>query len=860
MADNFDNPFSANVIGLWDFREGYETDDSGLGDGISQDGMPASGSTFAGGWMLGNGDGARLDVDDGSDAAFDLSEGTIITEFRPYELPSGESQTIVSRGLSGSESGDQDPDTDYMEIRVTSDGSVEVYHVDGANSVLLSSDPDFFVGGDVIKVSYAWSEDGVAMTVENITQGTSAVMGSDVGGLTLDITDEDEQSFAIGSRETVEGEFDQNFDGAIDYVAVLDEDVVTPNSGLDGIVEGTAGNDLIDIAYTGDPEGDMIDYGDAINPADGADDDLVNAGAGDDTVEAGVGNDTVHGGAGSDVLYGGEGNDVIEGDTDAPGTSPISRQVFEWDKAPDPDDGGEVDNEDDLSGGFSQDTGSVTVNYTVLNSDPDVETEFTDTTQFVGNVDGDGNPIEDSSGLSSLTNGDGNGVGYQLGFSDPVENMSFRINDVDGDGVVRVTAYDDNGDPVVVNLAGGPTLTMSDEDGVPGNDTATADGSYASADNADYSLLVTIPGPVSRLVIEHDQDGGGNSGVLVSDIYFDVTEVGPEIIPGDDTIDGGEGDDILTGGEGDDLLLGGQGNDRLMGGEGEDRLDLGGDTGADVAFGDAGSDLFTGVGQGDIVTGGEDDDGLDVDVLDLTGAAETVNSGGRLSVAYTAGDPESGVVTFYNSGGDETGTTAFSEIESVIPCFTPGTLIATPKGERKVEDLIAGDRVITRDNGIQAIRWIGRRDLNSDELAAAAHLQPVLIRQGALGNGLPERDMMVSPNHRVLVANDKTALYFEDREVLVAAKHLIGLAGVDRVVTSSVSYIHFMFDQHEVVLSDGAWTESFQPGDLTLRGLDHAQRTELFELFPELKTYKGQAAYPSARRSLKKHEARLLVH
>ena len=303
-------------------------------------------------------------------------------------------------------------------------------------------------------------------------------------------------------------------------------------------------------------------------------------------------------------------------------------------------------------------------------------------------------------------------------------------------------------------------------------------------------------------------------------------------------------------------MVGGDGDDTISGGN-DDAAD-----GGDLLYGQDGDDSFINIGQGEVIVGGEDDDGSDEDVLDLTGAAEAANPGGSLSVTYDGGDPasESGVVTFYDDLGNVTGTTEFSEIENVIPCFTPGTLIATPMGERKVEDLKAGDRVITRDNGIQEIRWLGSRDMTSKELTESPHLQPVLIRQGALGNGLPERDIMVSPNHRVLVANDKTALYFEDREVLVAAKHLTGLAGVDDVEISSVTYIHFMFDQHEVVLSDGAWTESFQPGDQTLRGLDSAQRNELLELFPELKTQKGQAAYPSARRSLKKHEARLLVH
>ena len=193
------------------------------------------------------------------------------------------------------------------------------------------------------------------------------------------------------------------------------------------------------------------------------------------------------------------------------------------------------------------------------------------------------------------------------------------------------------------------------------------------------------------------------------------------------------------------------------------------------------------------------------------------------------------------------------------PCFTPGTKIATPQGERLVEELQVGDKIITRDNGIQEIRWLGMRALTRAEMLQARHMQPVLIRQGALGYGLPERDMMVSPNHRVLVSNDKTALYFDESEVLAAAKHLTGLEGVEFVELPTVTYIHFMFDQHEVVLSDGAWTESFQPGDQSLAGIGHAQRQEIFELFPELNTTTGMRSYQAARRSLKRHEAFLVV-
>ena len=141
----------------------------------------------------------------------------------------------------------------------------------------------------------------------------------------------------------------------------------------------------------------------------------------------------------------------------------------------------------------------------------------------------------------------------------------------------------------------------------------------------------------------------------------------------------------------------------------------------------------------------------------------------------------------------------------------------------------------------------------------APHLKPVLIRAGSLGHGLLESDMVVSPNHRVLINNDRTAIYFEEREVLASAKHLTGLDGVDTVEASSVSYIHFMFDQHEVVLSNGAWTESFQPGEQVMDGMGDAQRNEIYDLFPELREAEGLKDYQAARRSLKKHEAKLLT-
>ncbi|SMX34996.1 Hint domain-containing protein [Actibacterium lipolyticum] len=194
----------------------------------------------------------------------------------------------------------------------------------------------------------------------------------------------------------------------------------------------------------------------------------------------------------------------------------------------------------------------------------------------------------------------------------------------------------------------------------------------------------------------------------------------------------------------------------------------------------------------------------------------------------------------------------------VVPCFTPGTMIATIKGERPAEDLREGDKVITRDNGIQEIRWAGKKTLNGKELTLDHHLKPVLIREGALGQGLPERDMLVSPDHRLLVANDKTALHFDEREVLVAAKHLVNNRGIEVKNAHSATYIHFLFDRHEVVLSNGAWSESFQPGTQSLAGMGKEHQDEILDLFPDLDTTKGRERHSVVRKSLKKIEALLL--
>ncbi len=304
-------------------------------------------------------------------------------------------------------------------------------------------------------------------------------------------------------------------------------------------------------------------------------------------------------------------------------------------------------------------------------------------------------------------------------------------------------------------------------------------------------------------------------------------------------IEGTTGNNSLFGNDGDDSIFGGDGADSIEGGAGNNFL-----------AGGAGDDTFVVTTPGDTVDGGEG-----TDTLTLAGL-------GPFEIDVENEDEfgaQDGTVNFLDADGNATGNVTFSSIENIIPCFTPGTRIATPRGECPVEALRVGDKVITRDNGMQEIRWIGQRTLTGHELWKAPHLRPVLVRAGALGRGLPLCDMLVSPQHRMLIASDRAALYFEDREVLAAAKHLTGMDGVDQAAPFGTTYVHFMCDRHEVVLSNGAWSESFQPGQQVLDGMGDAQRDEIFELFPELRDMKGVETYQAARRSLRKHEARLLV-
>lgn len=199
----------------------------------------------------------------------------------------------------------------------------------------------------------------------------------------------------------------------------------------------------------------------------------------------------------------------------------------------------------------------------------------------------------------------------------------------------------------------------------------------------------------------------------------------------------------------------------------------------------------------------------------------------------------------------------FTNIEKVLPCFTPGTMILTDRGLIAVENMQPGDLVETLDNGVQPLRWIGKRDLSTADLIVQPKLQPIRIAAGSLDRGLTERDMMVSPQHRMLIKGARAEMLFGEPEVLVAATHLTTLPGIEQVQTYGVTYVHLVFDRHEIICADRAWTENFQPADRTLSNMDSEQRDEIEALFPELTM--GALNFQAARLSLKGYEARVLL-
>ena len=144
--------------------------------------------------------------------------------------------------------------------------------------------------------------------------------------------------------------------------------------------------------------------------------------------------------------------------------------------------------------------------------------------------------------------------------------------------------------------------------------------------------------------------------------------------------------------------------------------------------------------------------------------------------------------------------------------------------------------------------------MSYSDLFIAPDLKPVLIRAGALGDQRPFRDVLVSPGHRVLVPKDVAVAATDEPETLIAASLLGGMPGISHAACLGVSYVHFLCDQHQVVLADGSWMESFHPDDHVFAALAPAQRAEIISMFPEVVTIGASRRFPPVRETRDEEE------
>lgn len=195
-----------------------------------------------------------------------------------------------------------------------------------------------------------------------------------------------------------------------------------------------------------------------------------------------------------------------------------------------------------------------------------------------------------------------------------------------------------------------------------------------------------------------------------------------------------------------------------------------------------------------------------------------------------------------------------------VICFTPGTWIATPDGTRLIEELREGDKVSTKDNGAQEIQWVGSRRMSGARLFAMPRLRPVRIATGALGVERPEQELLVSPEHRMLIKGPVAHDLFNSHEVLVAAKDLInGTTIAVDLQAREVTYVHLLLPRHEVLCANGVETESFHPANTALSTLDDVDRMRLLDQLPGLE-FNPHTYGTYARRNLNTSEAAILRH
>lgn len=235
------------------------------------------------------------------------------------------------------------------------------------------------------------------------------------------------------------------------------------------------------------------------------------------------------------------------------------------------------------------------------------------------------------------------------------------------------------------------------------------------------------------------------------------------------------------------------------------------------------------------------------DTFVVDGASSYEVEDGIYKITYTGADDEEHVV--------EIDPGVASVVVNLV-CFTPSVRVRTPRGMVAVGTLQDGDLVMTKDHGPQPVMWVGKRVLNLPE--GGHKFSPVLIGKDALGRGRPRHDVLVSPQHRILVQDPAKPEELAER--LVPAKALTCLPGI-RVAKgkNSVEYVSVLLPQHAILEAEGLPCESFLPRPFAMSHLTPAARQKVLDHFPDAMSNAFKEVYPPARPTLTVQQGRLLA-
>ncbi|MCF6317252.1 MAG: Hint domain-containing protein [Marinosulfonomonas sp.] len=196
----------------------------------------------------------------------------------------------------------------------------------------------------------------------------------------------------------------------------------------------------------------------------------------------------------------------------------------------------------------------------------------------------------------------------------------------------------------------------------------------------------------------------------------------------------------------------------------------------------------------------------------------------------------------------------YSNLASV-PCFCQGTTLMTATGEQPVDWIRSGDRVLTKDHGFQPVLWADRTIISASKLHSTASFRPIKIAARSIDKETPAQDLLLSPEHRILLKSPQIELLFGCDEVFTAIKSVANGGDVAQTLPDhAISYYHIMFAQHEIVLAEGLWVESFFPGKMALAALPAKKQAQIRGLLGA-----QTDTMQTARFCLKPREAALLM-